>query len=31
LTYPGRAPAKYELSGSNDSINGPYTLIAKSL
>jgi hypothetical protein len=26
--YPGRAPAKYELSGSNVSIDGPYTLIA---
>ncbi len=28
LTYPGRAPAKYQLSGSNDSIDGPYTPIA---
>jgi len=27
-TYPGRAPVKYELSGSNVSIDGPYTLIA---
>ncbi len=27
-TYPGRAPIKYELSGSNVSIDGPYTLIA---
>jgi len=27
--YPGRAPVTYELSGSNDSIDGPYTLIAK--
>jgi len=27
--YVGRAPVKYELSGSNASINGPWTLIAK--
>jgi len=26
--YVGRAPVKYELSGSNVSIDGPYTLIA---
>jgi hypothetical protein len=26
--YPGRAPITYELSGSNVSIDGPYTLIA---
>jgi len=27
--YPGRAPVTYELSGSNVSVDGPYTLIAK--
>jgi len=27
--YPGCAPVTYELSGSNESINGPYTLIAE--
>jgi hypothetical protein len=28
-SYPGRAPVTYELSGSNVSIDGPYTLISK--
>lgn len=28
-SYPGRAPVTYQLSGSNESIDGPYTLIAE--
>ncbi len=29
VSYPGRAPVTYELSGSNVGIDGPYTLISK--
>ena len=31
LTYPGRAPAKYELSGSNVGIDGPYTRLPRAI